>query len=131
MRTPLCRARASSASLSGTPSSLRVTVRSMGDAASACCDRTGAVATTSIAAIARPQVEHQVSPTGTQRDAPRRDDDLHVVLLRIRAHVEAGPEIFGHALAGAHEEGTAGIVAHDEVRLAVELHGARAEAEVA
>src|SRR5256885_10380493 len=51
MRTPVCRATASSASFRGTPSSVSVTVRSNGDAASAaCCDRTGAVTTTSIPA---------------------------------------------------------------------------------
>src|SRR5256885_4433790 len=250
MRTPLCRARASSASLSGTPSRLSVTVRSRGDAASACCDRPGAVATTSIpaneisnrmmgllrsgspmkgseshhpagarparvehpgqrrqgfidragrkrdreplggprgaagldvdvvpapqlshdvpergvveheraaspsqvvaqrdarrraqpaarvdhAAIARPQTEHRVvpsAPPGPQHDAARRDDDLHVVLLRVRAHVEAGTEILSHALAGAHEEGTAGGVAHGEGSPAREPPGARAGAREA
>src|SRR5438094_4495073 len=47
MRTPVWRATASSASFRGTPSSISVTVRSKGDAAAACCDRTGAVTATS------------------------------------------------------------------------------------
>src|SRR5919108_4169608 len=50
MRMPVCRATASSASFKGTPSTLSVTVRSSGELAAACCDRTGAAATTSIPA---------------------------------------------------------------------------------
>jgi hypothetical protein len=66
-----------------------------------------------------------------ERDAPVRDDDLQVVVLGVRTHVEAGAEIFGHAPARAHEEGTAGVVPDDEVRLSGELEDAIANAELA
>ena len=84
------------------------------------------------AAITRPQAEHRVAPPppGPQGDPAGRHHDLEVVVLRVRTHVEAGAEIFGDALARAHEEGTPGVVPDHEVRLAVELDGARTDAEV-
>src|SRR5437588_30888 len=166
MRTPVWRATASSASFRGTLSSVSVTVRSKGDAAAACCDRTGAVTATSNPAngirnrmVGLLQLRSPTrgresrrppgpSPAGVDHLGERRESfvdgaggerngepagrhhDVEVVVLRLRTYVEAGAEMFRHAPARVHEEGTPGVVPYHEVRLAVEVDGARTDGEV-